>query len=61
MESMMAAILKAALTSDIERAKLRRSLQDAVDWNDEYKRLNNLVGDPYWVPQAREILKETNS
>jgi len=33
-------------------------LQAAVEWNDDYKRLNNLSGDPGWVPWARKLLMD---
>lgn len=31
-------------------------LQSAVDWNAEYKRLNHLSGNPFWVDWAKEAL-----
>jgi hypothetical protein len=34
----------------------RELLQHALDWNEEYKSLNNLVGNPYWVNWAKESL-----
>ena len=35
----------------------RQILYSALDWNVEYKRINNLCGgDPYWVTWAEEVL-----
>ena len=35
----------------------RQILRSALDWNMEYKRINNLCGgDPYWVTWAEEVL-----
>jgi hypothetical protein len=39
--------------------ELRRVLKDAVEWNDEYKRINNLSGDPHWVRWAKATLEAT--
>lgn len=37
------------------REETLRVLQAALDWNEEYKFLNHLVGNPYWVAWANKL------
>jgi hypothetical protein len=39
--------------------ELRQALQEAIDWNDEYQRINNLRGgSPQWVRWAKQLLSQ---
>jgi hypothetical protein len=40
-------------------AELLMALRSAVAWNSEYKQINNLSGDPYWVAMAERVIKQT--
>jgi hypothetical protein len=36
--------------------RLLDALSNAVAWNDEYKKINHLSGDPYWVAGAKRAI-----
>lgn len=38
---------------------LRMALYQAIVWNEDYKHINNLSGDPYWVSLAHDALNES--
>jgi hypothetical protein len=35
--------------------RLKAVLQSALDWNEEYKAINHLSGDPHWVSRAKTL------
>jgi hypothetical protein len=39
--------------------KMRQVLWSIIQWNDEYKHLNNLSGDPSWVQAAYDVYMES--
>lgn len=43
-----------------EMEDLTQALRMAVEWNAEYKKINNLVGDPYWVEVAEKALRSAS-
>jgi hypothetical protein len=38
--------------------KVDEALREALRWNEEYKRINHLSGNPYWVHMAQLALGE---
>lgn len=37
-------------------AKVLKALENCVEWNEEYKKINNLVGDPWCFTAAKQVL-----
>jgi len=45
---------------EIHESEIAQCLRCAIEWNDEYKHINNLAGgNPYWVDWAKKLLSES--